>query len=51
MSLESQLHEKADSLFIPAYVKLFEDFLSGFRTLTNSNNIDENGLEPLYNAP
>lgn len=34
MSLESQLHEKADKEFDAAYRKLFDDFESGLRRLT-----------------
>ncbi len=34
MSLESQLHAKADEQFVHAYQKLFGDFLTGFQRLT-----------------
>lgn len=34
MSLESQLHEKADKQFDVAYRKLFDDFEIGLRALT-----------------
>lgn len=36
MSLESQLHEKADKEFHLAYRKLFDDFEAGLRALTGS---------------
>lgn len=44
MSLETQLHTKADEQFVNAYVKLFGDFLTGFQRLTGCDL--GNGYQP-----
>jgi len=40
MSLESQLHSKADEHFKNAYGKLFTDFSAGLQHLTGRNLLD-----------
>jgi hypothetical protein len=43
MSLESQLHAKADKVFDVAYAKLFEDFTDGMAALTGKQISDAFG--------
>lgn len=46
MSLEAQLHMKADEQFVQAYQKLFGEFLTGFQRLTGCDLGNGLGTRP-----